>query len=467
MVAGLPRGTGAALGALEPWAVMRSRILTVAYFLGCSALLLWPALYNGYPFLFPDSVGYLASGNKLALALLGNPPGEYGERSEFYSASIFVLHLRASLWPPALGAALLSVWSVDRLLRSLLPTGGRRERARILVILAVFTSLSWRVSMIMPDYLAGLIIIWVALLIANPPSLSPKERFVVGGFLWYGAVSHGSHLLLLGGITVVLTILRQKGWRSLWLILIAACLSQMTLHKILYGQAKLFGHGPPFLLARVLADGTGAPYGRKHPEYTVSQYVELAEGQTEEHILWEERGLALQVQKRAPEDWAAIRQEEKKFVLGAVLARPILQLRASTLNFLTQLSYVGLGVEYNNHPIIESWIHTGIRRGDTLYEPTLQRKGRLPTKFFSVVQIGILLLSLGFLGFRGRAVWAKLSKPHRTWVALAFGGIILNAAITGMISGAFARYQSRVIWLIPLAAVTVRAAEGQDRESAK
>jgi len=79
-------------------------------------LLTWPAFYNRYPLLFPDSMSYLESGPRVARALfLHQPSGYYGVRSFLYALGIAPFHSRAVLWPViALQATLVAyiLWLV-------------------------------------------------------------------------------------------------------------------------------------------------------------------------------------------------------------------------------------------------------------------------------------------------------------------------------------------------------------------
>lgn len=425
----------------------------IAYYTVSVLLLLWPALLNGYPIIFTDTISYMEAGNRIALALKGVPISYFGDRSEFYSASLYLLHLRRSLWPPVMVAALLAAWSIDRLCEVLNLNMDYLSKLRLVAGLAVLTSLPWRVSFVMPDLLAGLMIIWAFLLSLESGALSNRERIALSALLWYGCVCHASHLLLLAGGAVLVAPFRLPGRKRLLAILLVACLSQMACHKVLYGKASLFGHGPPFLLARSLADGPGILYATEHPEYTVSKYLQYARNRSEEDILWHAGGLIPEVRKTSPEDVEKMKKEELRFVVGAFFSHPLVQFGASARNFATQLAYFGLGVEYRTHPYIEWKIDSVLRRGDEIFGSTLQRENRLPTLLFSAVQgLALIIATILFLRYR---FWQEEEPVLRRWMAFVVLGILLNAFITGVISGAFARYHSRVVWLIPLCAFTL------------
>jgi hypothetical protein len=69
----------------------------------------WPALYNGYPLLFPDSMSYLEDGRLVARAVfLHKFSADYGGRPFIYCLGILPLHRNVSPWPIVALNALLT-----------------------------------------------------------------------------------------------------------------------------------------------------------------------------------------------------------------------------------------------------------------------------------------------------------------------------------------------------------------------
>ena len=76
---------------------------------------------------------------------------------------------------------------------------------------------------------------------------------------------------------------------------------------------------------------------------------------------------------------------------------------------------------------------------------------------------GAFVLALGIIGRRTtRAPWRRAAQTGRgpvsesTAVLVLFGLVLLlNAGVTGALSGPFARYQARLAWLVPLGAMLV------------
>jgi hypothetical protein len=82
-------------------------------------LLSWPAFYNGFPLLYPDSMTYLFDGHVVARAVFLHQPSDYyGVRSFFYSLGILPFHWNLSPWPIVALQCLLVAWILWLLVRS-------------------------------------------------------------------------------------------------------------------------------------------------------------------------------------------------------------------------------------------------------------------------------------------------------------------------------------------------------------
>src|SRR5262245_5300760 len=104
-----------------------------------AAVLLLPAVINGFPFVFPDSEDYLVF-----------TPMPY--RSPYYGLFIFLCHLNHFIWAPIFVQAVIAshlVWVLVRI------SAGRAELSYFLLCmltLSVFSSLPIFVDYIMADF---------------------------------------------------------------------------------------------------------------------------------------------------------------------------------------------------------------------------------------------------------------------------------------------------------------------------
>jgi hypothetical protein len=149
--------------------------------------LMWPAFYNGYPLLFPDSMTYIGGGKAVARALfLHRFSSEYGFRSFFYSMSILPLHWNVSPWPVAALQCLMVAWVVWLVMRAFVEWGVVRSYLLMMLFLSLLTSASWYAVFIMPDVLGPILYISIYLLVFAYELLSRAERWLLYLIAWGG-----------------------------------------------------------------------------------------------------------------------------------------------------------------------------------------------------------------------------------------------------------------------------------------
>ena len=106
----------------------------VAAVLAGAALLSWPALLNGFPLVYIDTVSYLGQ------TVMGEWPWD---KTPAYGAFLHLFHWRLALWPAVAAQALIGshlVWLAQRMVR-----GEATPLAHLLVcaVLATLSSAPW------------------------------------------------------------------------------------------------------------------------------------------------------------------------------------------------------------------------------------------------------------------------------------------------------------------------------------
>ena len=320
--------------------------------LRCGAVLLgalflaWPAFYNGFPLIYPDSMTYLSDGRVVAKALfLHQFSGYYGVRSFFYSLVILPFHWNISPWPIVALQCLLVAFVVWLVVRSIAP---RHTVARYLILIlgmSLLTSASWYAAFVMPDILGPLAYLCVYLLAFARETLSRVERLALCLIAWWGITAHSSHLMLAAGLWLLLVLVivfkrkpywrRPRSLRVVLAILVVAAASQMALHGYLYGKPTLNGERPPYLMARVIADGPGRWYLDKNcPQlhWAICNHMSQL-SDNPDTLLWDEDGA---YQSATDEEKNQIDHEEMPLVLATLRAYPRQQLSRSAANFSQQ-----------------------------------------------------------------------------------------------------------------------------------
>jgi hypothetical protein len=446
-----------------------------AVFLG-ALLLSWPALYNGFPLLYPDSMTYLDDGRIVARAVFLRDFSEYyGMRSLFYSLGILPWHWNINPWPVIYLQCLLVAWAVWLVVRSIAPRQTAPRYLALMVPVSLLTSASWYSAFLMPDILGPVAYLAIYLLAFAREGLSRTER--VGLYLaaGWGIAAHASHFLLAAGLCVLLVVyaaferrpflgrLRVLGEVAAILAVVAG--AQMALHGYLYGKPSLNGERPPYLLARVIADGPGRWYLEGHCEkaqWAVCGHLQELSGDSDEFLWGEEGGY----EAFSDGERARLKQEEMPLVLATARAYPREQLERSAANFLEQLLAFGL-YGFDSNPWTLGQFDYVLPKARASYLASRQARDELPLDTVTSIQWWTVLVSLAAMGTAIPLLWRHHSARLAGLSLVIFSMVILNAGVTGVLSVVDDRYGCRMMWLIPLLAGVMGLDWLEERKTAR
>jgi len=423
----------------------------------------WPALYNRYPVLYPDSISYLEGGRLVARAIfLHKFSTNYGGRSLIYGLGILPLHWNITPWPVVALHAFLTAYLIWLVVRSIVPRRTVMSYFALVIPLSLFTSLGWFVSLITPDILGPVLYLSIYLLVFAGETISPRERMAVVLIASWAVASHITHLILASGLcfllAAVLVLQRQpvRSWvgviSKVAMIILLAASAHLALHMYLYGRPSLTGRRPAFLLARVIADGPGRWYLQHHcgeVRFAICDHVQqIRSDMSTDDFLWEQGGIwqgaSLATQER-------LRTEETAFVLATLRTYPRAELTIAARNFWEQLTTFAL-YGYGPDPWISEAFDRALPGERWRYLQTRQAQGALPAEFSTTAQNWMVITALGLIGALSMFRWRHLSPQLVGLTVIIVSITIANAFVTGVFSNVEDRYQSRVIWLLPLLA---------------
>lgn len=161
--------------------------------LALATLLVWPAIWNGYPIVFADTGTYLSQAIHRYLGW---------DRPAFYSLFMLPLHLTLTPWPVVVVQALLAAWVLSVLWRVLAPTWHLGWLVVFGIGLTICTWLPWLVSELMPDIFTTLIVLAFGLLALTPDRLGHWERRCLVGFAAFMIATQLSSVALWGALTI-------------------------------------------------------------------------------------------------------------------------------------------------------------------------------------------------------------------------------------------------------------------------
>jgi hypothetical protein len=421
--------------------------------------LAWPAFYNGFPLLYPDSMTYLGDGRTVARAVFLHQLSDYyGVRSFFYSLVILPFHWNLSPWPVVALQCLLVAFVVWLVARSIAPLHTVSRYLILILALSLLTSASWYAAFIMPDILGPLAYLSIYLLAFARETLARAERLALYLIAWWGITAHASHLLLAAGLWLLLVLFAafEPGpfWRRLRslgevaAILAVAAASQMALHGYLYGKPSLNGKRPPYLMARIIADGPGRWYLEKHCpqlQWAICNHLSQLSGDPDT-LLWDANGA---YQSGTDDERDQIDHEEMPLVLATVRAYPRQQLSRSAANFRDQLLDFGLYGFNSSEWMLEQFDEV-LPRARSSYLRSRQARDALPLDLLTDIQWWTIVASLAAIAALIPFLWRRHSPRLAGLSLVVFGMVVANALVTGVLSVVDDRYGCRVIWLLPL-----------------
>jgi hypothetical protein len=475
-----------------------------AVFLG-ALLLAWPAFLNGFPLLYPDSMTYLSDGRVVARALfLHQLSGYYGVRSFFYSLGILPFHWNISPWPIVALQSLLVAWIIWLLVRAFTsrrsvspyqpvvkvqiaekhPSGAKAHRFLsnicgttkvvpfqnltsatgcyliLVLFLSLLTSASWYACFIMPDILGPLLYLCFYLLAFARDTLCRAERWGLYLIAVWGITAHASHLLLAVGLFVLLVLFAAFEHKPFWrrvrslgelaAIIAVAMAAQMALHGYLYGKPTLNGERPPYLMARIVADGPGRWYLEKNCprlQWAVCNHLSQFTSDPDD-FLWNSNGA---YDSGSGAEKEQIVQEEMPLVLATVRAYPLQQLSRSAANFWDQFFHYGI-YGFNQNDWMLAQFDEVLPRARASYLGSRQAHDALPLDLFTEIQWWTIVASLAAIALLIPFLWRRHSPRLAGLTLVVAATVAANAVVTGVLSVVDDRYQCRVIWLVPLLA---------------
>ncbi len=519
------RRVSAPAGGLSGW----SRRVGGPIALG-AALLMMVTLLIGRPTVFTDTDDYFSQGKDVVKAAalwvtrgtLPIDPGQVddrlhdpgdqdeepvhnqnGARSVYYGLFVYACERIGTLWLLAAAQAVLASAIVYSLWRVVAPGAQTRSYLVTMAVLAAGSSLPVFTGFAMPDLFAGFSVVATLLVTLYADRFGGWGKAVLWLLLTACVNFHGSNLLTSLGLSIL-----ALGWlawrRAPWRVLAArgAVVLAAAIVAILASQAYAVAiklrtgdelGRPPFLTARVLADGPGRAYLRHAcavgEKLTLCAVRNAPLADTEE-ILWSDdpaKGIFNSADYHAR---VKLEHEERGFVLHALAYDPLGEVVAAARNWGKQLVTVGYEEPLRDPAYYlsdEYWKTTTLRPLLLREKPCDPEVGacilHLPAVLMSEIDAGVALLALGWMGaVLGQEAVGSRRRPHlrprpeasetgadwrdstlrtRATVILMVLAVALNAAVCGVLSGPFARYEARVLWLIPAAALLLQAARGR------
>lgn len=458
-------------------------------------MILLPGLINRHPLIFPDSIGYFHSGEAAAgeaKKLLPHAPGKSAAarptktlkerqsdnistaRSVYYGFAFWTLYRLGGDWGLPLAQAavtLLSLWlALPHLFGRSDP---RRSRLAMAAVVAVSGLGAFAVAL-MPDLFGGLMLLGMAIVLAAWGRIPWIERgywllLILAACLFHKA-NVAIAVTLLGLYLLVALVIRRFPLWNVAAIAGALAIALAAHAAVAIMVEKLTGKPAvevPFTLARVIGDGTAERYLRlRCPDagYALCDHLHRFP-MTENEFLWSpypDQGLMNVV---PPEESAQITREAPAVVIETVQTYPFAQAAASTRNAVRQ--FIGVGVDEFDRAL-KPWpgISPDMRALLSANQRSAVAQRNMPLPAISQIMSIAYLAAIAVIALLLPRLLRLRGDQRLGIVLLLCAGVAINAAVTGVVSGVFERYQGRVAWLLIAAAVAAGFMLGERRSGA-
>jgi hypothetical protein len=413
------------------------------------AALIWPALWNGFPIVFYDTGGYLDAAMS---GILSNG------RSTLYGFFLR-LGIPTNFWLNIVVQAGAVAWLIAATLRAH-GLGGRPQLALSLTLaMAALTSLPWYAAQLMPDVLLPAGAIAVYLLAFRPGAFRLWEKALLGLIVAFAIAGHMATLALMLAITAALLLWRLLAPRWMWpqpalrypvLAVGAGVLLILCANLLIAGRFTFTPGGENFLFGRLIETGIAKRYLADHcpdPRLRICSFRNELPDKGDDW-LWD-----IESPLRRIGGWEKFAGEAQHIVLDSLLAYPDLHLRAAVDGAVSQFFLLKSGDDitawtWHTHGMLETRApqvfpsFRAARQQRTGFDFSRMNSLHVPVALGAVLSLPIIVLLS-----RGRRV-RRSAGALALFVLLVLAG---NAVICGVLSNPHARYQSRLVWLAPLA----------------
>lgn len=423
------------------------RLLWALACLTCVAILVAPAIWNGFPLLQYDTGGYLTPWFEHKLEINRSVP--YG--------LLLVAGDWADFWPVIIVQSALTVWVLGLTLRA--HQLGQRPLLLLgaVAALSAFTTLPFLTAILLTDIFAGLSVLALYLLLMRDDTLRRAERVALVILVAVSAATHSGTMAMLLGLVALATLvwlvdstrIRYARLLRAMAALLLSTLMVVAANGIVTGKFGWAPGGYALSFGRMLEDGIVKRYLDDHcPDRTLKlcPYRDALPNDADD-FFWGDSAF----DKLGRFD--GMHDEMKRIALDSLAEYPWLQFKSVIGETAKQLVSVetGAGVVnwiWNTYGVIEAHVPDAV----PAMKAARQQHGQLSFVAINQLQVPVawlallLLPAIAFVSLRQ----TRYSDVGEFAASMAVA-ILTNAAVFGTLATAHSRYGARVVWLAAFA----------------
>jgi hypothetical protein len=402
---------------------------------------------------------------------------EMGARSPWFGLLFWLVTSAGGLWAYAALQALGASYAVRVLWRAAFAGASVVEHLGVMGLLALGTTLPFFAGFAMPDLWAGVGLAALGALVFLREGLGRANQAGLGALVLAALTFHQSNAMAATPALAVGALAAWALWRVPWRrmapglgVFAAALVCAIGLQAGYLAAVKAATgdtvRSPPFLAARILADGPGRVYLRRScaqgVKWALCRFKDLPLDNSQD-ILWSGDDDTGVFGMAGADERIRIDRQQVSFVLNAIASDPLGSARAAASNAWRTLLDVKLEDPLRDPRFYltnENWSDTYIAQLERRLGSCGRDEAGCRPRFDQTAMMawhGAVILAalaaLAWMASRSRTRRIAFDSRLGPLVIFLAAALVFNAAVTGVLSGPFPRYGARIAWLPPLAAL--------------
>ncbi len=432
-------------------------LLTLGFYLLAIVLIIWPAIYNGFPLVYSDSGTYLHSSTDLITPM---------DRPIYYGFFLRITAMKEYTWIAVIMQGLIGAFLIKDLLSIYFKKHLLSISLIVLLLLAVFTGLPWYASQLMPDIFTAFAGVCVILLLKKTDA-QMYQKILYFCLLFLSIGVHLSNTLIIGLVVMVLftyDFIRLKGkiksiilsYSAIFVTCLIGLISHSTINYIQHGVFKTSRGTDLFLAAKCLETPLLKTYMNDNPHHISIPFSDQIDSIPNSTcaFLWD---------SKSPLNKAGVDRIKTSESYGPVIKDLLsipkyrrLFLKEMFNSSLVQVKFHSIGsglLSYQENSAPMSAIKNSFDRDLYSYRHAIQYSEDLEYFYPRILSKWVfncsILICLIVLFVR------KLRTELLALFIFTFAILYWNAFITAGLANIYDRLQVRVVWLLTFTAIVV------------
>jgi len=421
-------------------------------------LLIWPAIYNGYPLFYADSGSYLLSSIHLEIPL---------ERPLFYGFFLRITTMQAIMGIAIIVQGIISFWIINKTIEVVFPKIILLVKYVIFLLLALITGLPWYTAQVMPDLFTALSALVIFLIFADP-STRLRTQILYHLLLFFMIGTHYSNLPITGIIVCGFALVSFKKvwsnqlayrWKTLSLlstIALVAFTHAFTTY-VQFGSFRMSRGSNLFLVAKCLETPLLKTYMRENRNNIAIPFSDKIDSLPNNActFLWS---------GDSPLNQPGVSKVKMNEAYGPVISDLFSQ--STYRNWFIRESFNATGKQLLFHKVGSGLVSYADKNGGCYFvvknhfESELNQFTNAKQQRFGlednyhkhisdwVFYLSVIVIIVGIF-------ITHIRKKFGTIILLILLGVVANAFVTASLANVYDRLEVRVVWLLTFGAILI------------